>query len=248
MRFFLWIYVANIMHRVRWLGVNVGRLSLFAILLGYLSLAQPMEPMYSAVVHHYINLLWLCFGLSFIFAFVPSESFVLSMLAMYRRDEFMQNSIVSKIARLIKYFIKHDLLGMQYSKSIYRKLVNNKRVKLLCWAMYGYDVYKGFKFILNFVWEIIVLYFGFVCATWLYVYFTHANLYYYRLIHSSMEWVWAVVSFLILKILLVPSFSAIRRMIGRVIIAILRDKFGVNRFEDRINNKLAMYEKEGDAI
>ena len=246
MKYFIWVYFANILHRMRWLGTSIGRLSLFVIMLGYILLAQPAKPIYFDVIHHYINLGWLIFILSFLFAFIPSEGFILSMLAMHRRDRFMRNSLVAKVLRLMTSFIKYDILGLKYSKNIYLRLVSPKRVRLLCWAMYFYDAYKGFKFILGFVTELIVLFFAFVFATWLYVHFTHANLYYYSIVTTSVEWFWAIVSFLIIKVLFVPSFSALRRMIGRVIVAVIKSKFGINKFEDRIDVKLAKYEQEGD--
>lgn len=245
MRYFLWVYLANILNRFRWMGICIARASLPALLLLYLALAFPNVPIYAEQVHHYINMTWLVYGLSLLIIFLPSEKFILNVLMFYRRDVFLRESFVAKVAKLIKYFIMQDLLGKSYSEGIYRKLVNNKRIKWLCILVYIYDTYRGFAKALSDVWILLTVYFGFVCATWLYVKFTGVMLYYYHVIETSIDWVYAIVAFLILKVLFVPSFSAIKRMIGQVIIHILKHKFGISTLEVKLDAKLAKYEDVG---
>lgn len=246
MKYFLWLYLANIINRIRWLGIVVARCSLLAIVIGHLVLAQHTKPEYYDLVEHYINVMWLYFGLSLVLVFVPSENFILNILALYKRDSFMRNSFVSKILRLIKYTIKHDLLQLPYSKSLYQKIINSKRMKWICIAMYLYDLYKGFSRALRDLWYIVIAYFGFVIATWAYVKLTGMQLYYYSIIATSIEWIFAIAGFLIFKIIFVPSFSVIKKIAVKLIVDIIRHKLGFNNLENKIDDKLAEYEKSGD--
>lgn len=246
MKYFLWLYLANILNRVRFIGVSISRVSLLFITIAYFSLATHQQPTYYQIVLHYIHLAWLIFAISLLLVFVPSEKYILNILMIYKRDEFMRNSIISKIFRVIKYTIKYDWFNMPYRKSIYQSLINAKRIKWLCILMYLYDLYKGFAKALQDVWYIIVVYFGFVVATWLYVKLTGTQLYYYSTIHTSVDWLIAIASFLIFKIIFIPSFSVIKKMLIKVIVAIVRDKFGISIFEEKLNTKLMQFEQRGE--
>lgn len=244
MKYFLWLYLANIIHRVRWFGSVVARLSLVGLVIEHMALATHSKPAYYDIVYHYINMTWLVFILAVLFVFVPSEGFILNCLAFYKRDKFMRESFLSKILRLVKYVVKHDLLNMPYRRSIYQMLVTDKRIKWICIAMYAYEVYKGFKKIFSDIWCIAIVYAGFVIATWLYIKFTGAEIYYANSITTSMEWFVAIVSFLIFKVIFVPSFSVIRKIVVSLVISILKDKIKVvGHIEGKIDAKLASYEQ-----
>lgn len=246
MRYFLWIYFANILNRFRWLSICVAKLSLPILLILYLTLAFPTIPVYYGQVHSYIILMWIVYAVSLFLIFIPSEKFILNVLMLYRRDIFLRESFVAKIAKLIKYFIMQDILGKNYSEGIYRKLVNNKRIKWLCILIYFYDTYKGFAKAFRGFWLLTTVYFGFVFSTWLYVKITGINLYYYHVIETSVDIVYAIAAFLIFKILFIPSFSVIKKMIGQLIIQMLKYKFGISKLETKVDEKIASYEKAGE--
>lgn len=244
MKYFLWLYLANIINRIRWFGSVVARLSLIGLVVEHLLLATHDKPVYYDIVNHYINMTWLIFALSLVFVFVPSEGFILNCLAFYKRDKFMRESFISKVLRLVKYVVKHDLLNMPYRRSIYQMLVTDKRIKWICIAMYIYEIYKGFKRVFSDIWCIAVIYAGFVIATWAYITFTGNQLYYAHTIATSMEWFVAIVTFLIFKVIFVPSFSVIRKIVVTLVIAIIKDKISVvGHIEGKIDAKLAKYEQ-----
>lgn len=243
MKYFLWLYLANIINRVRWLGIVVARMSLIALVLEHLILAQPVRPDYYLVVEHYINWTWVCWLVSLLLVFIPSERFILNALAMYKRDTFMRESIASKVLRLIKYVIKHDLLSMPYRKSLYQRLINERRIKWICIVMYVYDLYKGFGRALRDLWTVVIAYAGFIVATWAYVEITGVQLYYYPTINNGMDWLIALASFLVFKVIFIPSFSVIKRIAIKLFIDVLRYKFGFGNLETKLDTKLATYEK-----
>ncbi|RTL00507.1 MAG: hypothetical protein EKK57_06925 [Proteobacteria bacterium] len=243
MKYFLWLYLANIINRVRWLGILTARVSLILLVVEHLILAQPVRPDYYAQVEHYINWTWVWWLVSLLLVFIPSEGFILNTLAMYKRDSFMRESIASKVLRLVKYVIKHDLLAMPYRKSLYQRLINPQRIKWICILMYCYDLYKGFARALRDFWLVIVAYAGFIVATWLYVKLTGVQLYYYPTIDHGMGWLIALASFLIFKVIFIPSFSVIKRIAIKLFIDLLRYKFGLGNLESKLDAKLATYEK-----
>lgn len=244
MKYLLWLYVANIVNRIRWFGIVVAKVSLLGLVVEHLIIAGHQKPVYFDIIEHYINLTWLVFALSLVLVFIPSEKFILNVLALYKRDEFMRDSFISKILRLVKYVIKHDLLQMSYRRSIYQSLVNAKRIKWLCMIMYIYDVYKGFSAALRNISYLIVAYFGFVIATWLYVKMTGNSIYYYHTIDESMSLLFAISGFLILKVIFIPSFSVIKSIVIKAIMGVIRHKFRFGELETKLDNKLATYEKE----
>ena len=50
MKYFLWLYLANIIHRIRWFGSVVARLSLVGLVIEHIALATHSKPAYYDIV------------------------------------------------------------------------------------------------------------------------------------------------------------------------------------------------------
>lgn len=246
MKYLLWLYVANISNRFRWFGMTVFRICVVLYGVLHLALASHDKPLYYDHIMHYINLTWLYALLSLIVMFLPSEKFIMNVMAIYKRDRFMRESIIAKLFRLAKLVVKHDFFDMSYTKSLYAKIVTAKRIKWLCIALYIYDVYKAYKQAFGDVIMLLVLYFGFVCATWIYVSLTGSSLYYYSSISWSMGWGIAIASFLIFKVIFLPSFSTIKNALIKIGISMALHKFGLIKAGYKIDEKLASYEPKSE--
>ena len=241
MSYFIWLYAANLSNRFRWIGQNIFRISLIALALEHLALAQHQRPIYYDQMMHYINITWLWMILSWIIILLPSDKFIRNVLTMYKRDGYLRDSLIAKILRLVKFTIKYDLFNMEYSKGIYQKVVTPKRIKWLCILMYLYDLYVGYKRAVADIVYFIVAYFGFACASWFYVYLTGSQIYYYHTIVESFDWGIAIIGFLIFKVLFIPSFSTIFSIGLRILGKVVYYKFGVAGMGDKIDRKLAQY-------
>ncbi len=248
MKYLLWLYVANISNRFRWFGMTVFRICV--VLLGglHLLLATHNRPMYYDSIQHYINLTWIYAVLSLLLMFLPSQKYIFSILSIYKKDRFIRENIIAKVLRLVKLIVKHDFFDMSYSKGLYNKLVTAKRIKWLCIALYIYDVYKAYRRAVGDLLTLLVLYFGFVCATWLYVKLTGVNLYYYPSISWSIGWVIALSSFLILKVIFLPSFSTIKSVIIKLVISMVLHKFGLVKAGYKLDEKIDSYQPKNEGV
>lgn len=246
MSYFLWLYIANISNRFRWLGQNIFRFGLLALGLEYLALAQAEKPVYYGQLYHYIDLTWLIVILAWLVILLPSENYIRSILTLYKRDNFLRDSLLARVLRLIKLTVKHDWLKREYSPGIYQKLVTPKRLKWLGILMYFYDLYLGYRRTFGEIAYFVVIYFGFSCATWIYVKFTGSQLYYYPTVLNSFDWGVAVIGFLIFKVLFIPSFSTLFSIGIRLVGKMLYYKLGISEWEQRLDQRLARYNRYKD--
>jgi hypothetical protein len=175
---------------------------------------------------------------------LPSENYIRNVLTLYKRDHYLRDSLIARILRLIKFTIKHDFFNMSYSKGIYQKLVTPKRIKWLCILMYFYDLYRGYRRTWSDLAYLVVAYFGFACASWLYVYVTGSQLYYYHTVVESFDWGVAIIGFLIFKVIFIPSFSTLLSIGIRLIWNMFYYKLGISNLGSRVDEKLARYQPQ----
>jgi hypothetical protein len=247
MKFLLWLYLANISNRIRWIGSTVFRFGLLALAIEYLLLSPHTRPVYFQHLAHVIHITWIVLIFAWLAILFPSERLILNIMTIARRDSFLRDSLVARVLRLIKYMLKHDLLKLKYTKSLYQRIVTPKRIKILYIILYCYDLYKGYRRVLGDLAYLIAGYFSFVCASWIYVYLTGASLYYYSIIDTSFAWGVAIVGFLIFKILFLPDFATIKDAIIRIIIKAVLHKMGLVKLGHSLEDKLSKYEqREGD--
>ncbi len=246
MGYFLWLYIANISNRFRWLGQNIFRLGLLVLGFEYLALAQPEKPVYYATLYHYIDRTWLVIILAWLVILLPSETFIRSILTLHKRDNFLRDSLAVRILRLIKLTVKQDWLKREYSVGIYQKLVTPRRLKWLGILMYFYDLYRGYRRSFVEISYFIIIYFGFTCSVWLYVKLTGSSLYYYPTVLNSFDWGIAIISFLIFKVLFIPSFGTLFSIGIRLVGKMLYYKLGVSDWEHKLDERLARFKPRKD--
>ena len=242
MKYLLWLYLANISNRFRWFATVLFRLSMIALAVEHLALATHTRPVYYDHVMHIINLTWLAALLAWFVMLLPSSKCITNVLTIARRDDFMRNSLFAKILRLIKYIVKHDLFDKKYSRGIYQRFVTPKRIKLLYIGVYLYDLYKVYSRALGDLIYLVVAYFAFVCASWLYVDLTGSNLYYYPSIATSFNWGLAIIGFLIFKVIFLPDFRTLKNAAIKIAISAALHKFGIIKAGYKLDEKLASYE------
>ncbi len=247
MKFLLWLYLANISNRIRWIGSTVFRFGLLSLAIEYLLLSPHLRPIYFDHVMHFVHITCIVLIVAWLAILFPSERFILNIITIARRDRFLRDSLVARVLRLVKYIIKHDLFKLKYTKSLYQRIVTPKRIKILCIGMYFYDLYKGYQRVLGDLVYLIIAYFSFVCASWIYVYLTGAQLYYYPMIDRSFDWGLAIVGFLMFKIIFLPDFGTIKDAIIRIVIKAILHKTGMVKLGYNLEDKLNKYEqREGE--
>ncbi|MBX9866846.1 MAG: hypothetical protein K2Y14_08005 [Burkholderiales bacterium] len=242
MKYLLWLYLANISNRFRWFAATTFRLSLIALAIEHLALATHIKPVYYEHVMHIVNLTWLLALFAWFVMLLPSAKYITNVLTIARRDDFMRNSLLAKILRLIKYIVKHDLFDKKYSRGLYQRIVTPKRIKWLYIGLYLYDLYKVYSRALGDLVYLVVAYFAFVCASWLYVDLTGSNLYYYSSIVTSFNWGLAIVGFLIFKVIFLPDFGTLKNAAIKIAISAALHKFGIIKAGYKLDEKLASYE------
>lgn len=244
MIYLLWLYLANISNRFRWFASTVFRLSMVALAVEHLALATHSRPIYYDHLMHVINLTWLTALIAWFVMLLPSAKYITTVLTISRRDQFFRDSIFVKILRLIKYIIKHDLLHRKYSRSLYQRIVTPSRIKWLYIGLYLYDLYKVYSRAVGDLIYLVVVYFAFVCASWLYVDLTGSNLYYYASVASSFNWGLAIAAFLIFKVIFLPDFNTLKNAAIKVAISTALHKFGIIKAGYKLDDKLASYKSK----
>ncbi len=244
MLYFLYLYLAGISNRLRFIAAIIFRLGLCAVSIEYLCLAAHDCPFYFQQLISYVKFTWMVIWGGLFLTLCPSSNCINNILTLYKYDQFLRHSLIIRLLRMIKRYIQQELCSENPHGGWYQRLVTPKRIRYLALSFYLYDLGKAYKqrgadFLI-----FIVLYLAFISATWVYMKVTGESIYYAPLISSSINWGMTIGGFLIFKALLFPDWNTIKNSAVQILLRVVLHQSGYIKFSFKLDNYLNKYYKK----